>query len=185
MRLALAVALVLALPATATAEITVPQALQIAYAADPAAPCVGFVTIQWDATLSARHRDGEAIMAVQNGTLSPIGCTIALNPRLNATAAEDGGEHRCDIIVHEVKHKAGYWDGQGGVMNMPGGTWPACHPRKAKRARIVQLVRDTLPQRYSWRVSCTPRLTRCKATANGARPVRFGVDKHDDGIYEL
>jgi hypothetical protein len=185
MRLALVVAGILALPTTATAQITVPKAFQIAYAADPQAPCVGFVTIQWDPMLASRHHDGEAAVIIQDGALRPFGCAISLDPQLNTTAADDGGEHRCDIIVHEVKHKAGYWDGQGGVMNMPGGTWPACHPRKAKRARIVQLVRDTLPQRYSWRVSCTPRLTRCKATARGARPVRFGVDKHEDGIYEL
>jgi hypothetical protein len=131
-RLILAVAFVLALPATATAQITVPQALQIAYAADPAAPCAGLVTIQWNPALTAEHLDGQAALVVQNGALRPYGCQITLNPALNREARDDGGRHRCDVIVHEVKHKAGYGHAASGVMKRTAGHWPPCHRGERK-----------------------------------------------------
>jgi hypothetical protein len=101
---------------------TVSQALRIAYRADPQAPCAGFVAVQWDATLGDRGRDGETLFYAADGKLRPLGCMIVLDPALNEHPAR-----RCDVIVHEVKHLAGYEHTRTGIMRPGTGRWPACH----------------------------------------------------------
>lgn len=122
------------LPAQASAHPTVSQALQIAYAADPQAPCARYVSIRWDATLATRGIDGESTGRYFTGNTPEAirGCIIALDPGLHPDP-----DRQCDVIVHEVKHLAGYSHTLTGIMQPTVGKWPACHPkpkpRKTKR----------------------------------------------------
>lgn len=158
-----AVLTALALPGVADAHMTVPDALRIAYAADPQAPCAGHVTVLWDATLDARGHDEEAYV----GT-----CVITVNPQL-----KDAPERLCDVTVHGVKHLAGYQHTATGIMAPNGGEWSACHPHVTTR----QSVRELLPHGYAWSVTCAH--SRCWAKAKGAHVRRYRVTS-DGGIYE-
>lgn len=164
-----AVLTALAVPAVADAHRTVQDSLRIAYAADPRAPCVGRVTILWDRTLPARYAEEEAYV----GT-----CTIAVDPDLL-----DNPDHVCDLIVHGVKHLAGYEHTRTGIMAVNAGEWPACHPRLTRRQWFQAGVRDMLPTGYAWRVSCNRAVSRCWAKARGAQLRRYRITS-DDGIYE-
>lgn len=158
----------LALPALADAHPTVQDSLRIAYAADPNAPCVGHVTILWDRTLALRNAEGMAY---------PGTCNIAIDPAIH------NPDHVCDLIVHEVKHLAGYEHTKTGIMAPNAGEWPACHPRLTRRQWFQAGVRDMLPSGYAWRVSCDRSVSRCWAKARGAQIRRYRITS-DDGIYE-
>lgn len=158
-----AVLTALMIPSVADAHPTVQDSLQIAYAADPNARCAGHVTVLWDATLDSRGHDEEAYV----GT-----CVIAVNPQL-----KNAPQRLCDVIVHGVKHLAGYQHTTTGIMAPHGGEWPACHPHVTTR----QGVRELLPHGYDWRVTCTR--SRCWAKAKGVHVRRYRVT-NDGGIYE-
>lgn len=126
--------LTLAAPAVAGAEITVPDALRIAYQADPQAPCAGHVNVTWLAMPDFAGQVGEQFLGAGKGMRATdatdtahvlLSCDIALNPALNTEP--DGGVHRCDVVVHEVKHLAGHEHAEGGVMTPTTGQWGACH----------------------------------------------------------
>lgn len=114
---------------------TVAQSLDIAYRANPQAPCVGFVTVKWDA-LHGFGGVANGIAILPNGTWFLRGCWITLDPALNTDPAV-----RCDVIVHEVKHLAGYRHTATGVMAAVIGQWPACHQKSAKTRKATRTVK--------------------------------------------
>lgn len=169
-------------PATAHANDTA-----IADAAWPDSPCAGRLhVVVSDSIEKAYGYDGLALgrpgmTAAGPGPLTS--CDLQIIPGLTP-------ERRCEVIVHEAGHLAGFWhtdssysgDDPHMLVMLPNDhPWAACEPHLTKRQDAVALIKDSLPSRYKWTINCNPGVTRCRATALHAKPRRYAVTRPATG----
>ncbi len=177
---------VLAVPTSAQAAEgpTVAQSLAIADAFHGPHACAGQVRVVVDPTLGDRGRDGEpsGMVAFSDGDVwlrwHVARCEVAIAPGLDPA-------YRCDIIVHEVGHLV-HGPAHDGPMSDENLIAPACRAL-TPRQRLIQRIRDVLPNGSQWRVVCGPsgKRMRCRATHPSARHARLYRASIADGTVKF